>query len=238
MKIITNQIIAKIKSRTSPLSLEKLFPNNVVVVHSYSDWTNVILHVPAYRQKLHNLGLLQYSSDVHFLLSRLFLQPSKEITAVIHKTLTNRRHDFSKCIGLQIRMGGQLAVTKENKAFLKVQSVVQSMKNISKQYHNNEPVYLSTDSRLILRTIVANIGNHSIIQSNAFTIGHSSSHFNKQKKVDGMRRGICDVILASHCKPLYLTYSSSFGRLIYWLSINPLTYIINKSGEITFGSYK
>ena len=126
-----------------------------------------------------------------------------------------------------------MAASKERTEFLKVDTVIKGMKNISAEYTHNEPVYLSTDSLQIIPIIKSHIGNHSIIQSNAFSIGHSSTYHNNKKKLEAMKRGLCDIILASHCKPLYRTFYSSFGRMIYWLSTHSFSYILGDKDFIT-----
>ena len=88
-------------------SFEDLFPEQTIVFYAYIDWVYSIADIPEYRQKLKDLGLLTYSNDVHFLLSRLLLQPSQEIMSSILSSLNNKDNDFSNCIGLQIRMGGK-----------------------------------------------------------------------------------------------------------------------------------
>ena len=220
----------RISKQFKSKSFDELFPEQTIVFYAYIDWVYSITDIPMYKQKLKDLGLLTYSNDVHFLLSRLLLQPSQEIISSILSSLSDKDNDFSNCISLQIRMGGNMAASKERTEFLKVDTVVKGMKKISAEYTHNEPVYLSTDSLQIIPIIKSHIGNHSIIQSNAFSIGHSAS------RLDGMKRGLCDIILASHCKPLYRTYYSSFGRMIYWLSTHSFSYILSDKYFITKAS--
>ena len=233
IKYITNSVVSRFMKQVHKNNIDEYFPTEVVVVHTYKDWTYRIADIPMYKQKLKDLGLLTYSNDVHFLLSRLLLQPSQEIMSSILYSLNDKNNDFSKCIGLQIRMGGKMTAAKADKEFLKVDTVVKGMKNISVEYTHNESVYLSTDSLQIIPIIKSHIGNHSIIQSNSFTIGHSSTYHNNRKKTEAMKRGLCDIILASHCKPLYRTYYSSFGRMIFWLSTNSFSYILGDKDLIT-----
>ena len=233
MTFVTSPNATRFINDVDKQNIDDYFPTKVVVVHSYYDWTYRITDIPMYRQKLKDLGLLTYSNDVHFLLSRLLLQPSQDILSSILSSLNDKNNDFSNCIGLQIRMGGKMTNAKADKEFLKVDTVIKGMKNISVEYTHNEHIYLSTDSLKIIPIIKSHIGNHSIIQSNAFSIGHSSTYHNSKKKVEAMKRGLCDIILASHCKPLYRTYYSSFGRMIYWLSTNPFSYILSDNDFIT-----
>ena len=232
VKYVTNPVVSRFL-KVHNTNVDDYFSTTVTVIHTYSDWTYRIMNIPIYRQKLKDLGLLVYSNDVHFLLSRLLLQPSQEIMSSILSSLNNKDNDFSNCISLQIRMGGNMAASKERTIFLKVDTVIKGMQNISAEYTHYEHVYLSTDSLQIIPIIKSHIGNHSIIQSTDFSIGHSASKLHNEGMLDGMKRGLCDIILASHCKPIYRTYYSSFGRMIYWLSTSSFSYILSDKGFIT-----
>ena len=73
----------RISKQFKSKSFDELFPEQTIVFYAYIDWVYSITDIPMYKQKLKDLGLLTYSNDVHFLLSRLLLQPSQDIISSI-----------------------------------------------------------------------------------------------------------------------------------------------------------
>ena len=84
---MNNIKIMRISKQFKSKSFDELFPEQTIVFYAYIDWVYSITDIPMYKQRLKDLGLLTYSNDVHFLLSRLLLQPSQEITTSILSSL-------------------------------------------------------------------------------------------------------------------------------------------------------
>ena len=159
--------------------------------------------------------MFPYSKDYRSLLSRLLLHPTREIiSAILQVTNVN---DFNSCIGIQIRMGGENAESKENFVFLTKEAVKYNIDQIKKRYKQKEIFYISTDSPDIIPTVKSILYPHEIIQFSKYKVGHSSSAY-RNNTLDTIKRAISDAIVISNCNTLFLTNYSSYGHLIGWLS--------------------
>ena len=148
------------------------------------------------------------------------MQPSNEIQSEVLSILQNS--DMKHCIGVQMRTGGKLANKSEKHKFLSENRVKKVARTINEKYKNNEAIYLSTDSNKVIDIVRSLMNNHKVITSNQFSIGHSSLSKHNQ----GLKRAIVDMIVTSHCQPLYITYWSTFGMAINYLSYNVETVVM------------
>lgn len=174
------------------------------------------------------MGLYFYGKNPRAILSRLFLQPADDIKDTIFQVL--EKNDFAQCVGLQLRMGGSVANTKEYKSFLSYHNIHKLIQQIDVLERDHfKLLFLTTDASNLIQKELKQI-NMTIIESNAFSVCHSSIHFRNSNYKNCLKRAVVDSILMSHCDHMYVTYGSSYGRLCSWLSYNSKNRIINNTG--------
>ena len=174
------------------------------------------------------MGLYFYGKNPRAILSRLFLQPAHDIKDTIFQVL--EKNDFAQCVGLQLRMGGNVSNTIEYKSFLSQQSIRNIIQQIDVLERDHfKLLFLTTDASNLTQKELKQI-NMTIIESNAFSVCHSSIHFRNSNYSSCLKRAVVDSILISHCDHMYVTYGSSYGRLCSWLSYNSKNRIINNTG--------
>jgi len=136
-------------------------------------------------------------------------------------TETPCSYNLSNCIGIQVRMGGKTASAKEYVSFMKKEVLYEYLSRINIDHNNNETIFLSTDSELLIEDVKQKLSKHKTIVSHEYPIWHSGiNEFSRNKHMDGLKRAIVDAYLASQCNPIYITFYSSFGELIVYLSLN------------------
>lgn len=194
-------------------SFAENYPHHQLIITSYAEYP--IINNKEYTSILSNYQLFPYSNDYRSLLSRLLLHPTREILSAILQMINIE--DFHNCIGIQIRMGGNNAASKENFVFLSSDAVINNIQKFVQKYKTNEKIYLSTDSLNILPKVKELLKEHEVLQFSKYTVGHSSSIY-RNKTLDSIKRAISDAIAISNCKTIYLTNYSSYGHLISWLS--------------------
>lgn len=207
-------------------SLSKLLHHNVTKFSAYSDVSFLAVGRPVYDEIIKEAGLMSFYNDHHFLLSQLILQPNKELKSVIDRLET--QYNLTQCVGIQLRMGGRTATTKEGAVFLKWKTVEKVLKGINTKY-DNRTIFLTTDSPSLVPKIKSLLKNHPIAMTDAYEVGHTCRYFdNTSKHIQYLKRAIVDALMASKCNPLYTTNGSSYSRLIYWLSNNSTQHVIQK----------
>lgn len=202
-------------------TFNEIFPEKNIIIYCNQDTSIFLPSIVNANRNLKMIGLFDIGNNYHFLLYRLVIQPSNKINSEILSILHNP--DMKHCIGVQMRTGGELADKWEKHKFLSKARVNEYARSINEKYKNNEAIYLSTDSNKVINIVKKRMKNHKVITSTQFSIGHSSLSKHNQ----GLKRAIVDMIVTSHCQPLYVTYGSSFGIAINFLSYNTETTIMS-----------
>lgn len=174
------------------------------------------------------MGLYFYGNNTRAILARLFLQPADDIKDTIFQVLA--KDDFSQCVGLQLRMGGNVSNTVEYKSFLSQQSIRNIIQQIDVLERDHfKLLFLTTDATNRIQRELKLL-HMKIIESNVYSVCHSSTFFRNKEYLSCLKRAIIDSILISHCDHMYVTYGSSYGRLCSWLSYNSKNRIVNETG--------
>lgn len=192
--------------------------NKTIVISIHKDTIWIFKKIENIYQKLYNLGLLQknepFSVAVHRI-SRFLFCPNnkikKEINNLIHQ-LNNKKR-----IAYQLRMGGDLADTKEKVTFLTVKKLPQITTIINNITVSNCAIYVSTDSTFAL-DYIRNNTNKKIYYMNVFNRGYSSLKHNNKTVLSSLEGAIYDLGILSFSDELYYTQGSSYGLFASFLS--------------------
>lgn len=217
----------KLQKHIMQTGFTNAYPQSCVVIHSHSDTIFLAETIPTYNQTLQEFHLLNYTSDPRYLLYRLVLQPSQELISAILSTL--EQNNLQNCVAVQLRTGSSLASFKENHSFLSLKMVEKHLKKLNQILTRKEPIFLSTDSSKVSSSVSRWLSDHPIIVATNYSISHSGFANNRASDaLEGTKRGLLDVIVASRCKPIFYTQGSSFGRMIMYLSYDHSTWILNR----------
>ena len=147
----------------------------------------------------------------HYLeyISSFIFQPEKDIIDYANSVLLSMK---GIKVGIQLRFGGDVSVTKESGKFLNLDRfylVINQLKQIFREIHKPISVFLSSDSQKaadMLRPL-----NRSFFTASKYNIGHSG-------RSATMERAVTDIYILSRCDVLVYTFRSSYGRFARDLS--------------------
>lgn len=181
--------------------------------------------------ELKEVGILQPKDsffDYDRIMFRLMVNPSRSVRNVI---LEERSRVFQKrpILGVQIRVAGLLADTKESVSFIDEEA----LKNIPdlilstiQTFGFNRTlngIYLSTDSKIVENLLQDTIGGkYPILKTDLFRRGHSTG----SPKEDVIKRALVDMYMLAECDGLLTTQGSGFGGIAHALSQSRLRAII------------
>lgn len=154
-------------------------------------------------------------------LLHIFMNPRKEVRTILRltKTLLFQR---SYRIGVQLRMGGQLAATPESyqgiplKRFPEVAAQITKQINKSGHFFNETLVYVSSDSPQAVNELRKLLNPELLVADfPLFSYGHSDTNVNKRSShVEVVNRILADFYIVEQCDFVFVSWQSSFGRLM------------------------
>lgn len=107
-----------------------------------------------------------------------------------------------------------------------METVEEALQGINMKY-DNRPIFLSTDSPTMVPRVRDLLKSHVVVTADAYEVGHTRDQSGTgHKHQQYLKRAIVDALIASQCNPLYTTYDSSYGKMIYWLSNKSIRYLI------------
>lgn len=207
-----------------------IFPHDLTIINTFSDISCLTSDNDEYTQIFNSLGLYTYGPNPRAILARLFLQPSDELRNVIFRYLNN--YDFRNSVGIQLRLGGNIANTMESKRFLSYLTSRDRIREIDNAEQDSfRFLFITTDATKLIRGTDLDL-NMTVIETHDYSACHSSVHFGNPNYHDCLKRAVVDAILLSRCDHMYHTYGSSYGRLCHWLSYNKNNKEINEKGIV------
>lgn len=154
-------------------------------------------------------------------LLHIFMNPRKEVRTILRltKTLLFQR---SYRIGVQLRMGGQLAATPESyqgiplKRFPEVATQITKHINERGHFFNETLVYVSSDSPQAVNELRKLLNPELlVVDFPLFSYGHSDTNVNKKSShVEVVNRILADFYIVERCDFVFVSWQSSFGRLM------------------------
>ena len=150
-------------------------------------------------------GHIDYINIKHYLeyISSFIFQPKEYIVEYANSVLLSMK---GIKIGIQLRFGGEFAVSKEGGKFLnpdRFDLVLSQLTQIFKDIRKPFSVFVSSDSQSapdMLKPL-----NQSLITAAKYNIGHSG-------RSATMDRAVTDIYILSRCDVLIYTFRSSYGR--------------------------
>ena len=172
--------------------------------------------------RLRQIGFLKDNEgweEYHRYVIRLFFYPKPSLVKEIQQE--RRRIGLSSNqIGVHLRCGGYLADVNENVAMVTAEilsSIPQKMTELYNHHQggNETYFYLSTDSSFAAAYIVESMKPVTVVSTNLYCRGHSTIGLTSNST---LLRALMELHLVSQSNSLLLTSSSTFSRIIRWMS--------------------
>lgn len=195
--------------------------NNTLVIDDY--WIRITdQQKTTIVNRLRHCGVLNSNEgwdEYHTIVIRLFYYPNRELVREIiqeRKRIGPSAHQ----IGAHIRCGGYLADVNENVAMVTAEilsSIPQKMIELYNHHQggNETYFYLSTDSSFAAAYIVESMKPVTVVSTNLYCRGHSTIGLTSNST---LLRALMELHLVSQSNSLLLTSSSTFSRIIRWMS--------------------
>ena len=150
----------------------------------------------------------------------LLLNPEKELRKLL---LSEKQRLYHRPIhvGLQLRMGGNIADSQEQYHGIPPTRLPQVIKQVddlctSKGWNYSDvSIYVSSDSTAAISMVSSLAQNrYEVVSSTLFSRGHSGRSLDKSTYVQFMKTVIFDIYFLTDCDYFFVSWQSSLGRMI------------------------
>lgn len=200
-------------------NLNRLWNEELIVFHSITDMSHLILDNADHMRVMYRLGIANNSSSYdfkHYQLLHYAYQVLFTNTDVFMETINGWRPQFRKHrIGVQFRTGGKLANTHESSGYLNLDDVPLCVKTVNDycRKHNytldSVTIHVATDSNDVLMALQQAFPT-CIFVPPFRSVAHTS-FVTSRKRFESYYSALVDIALLRECEYLMLTSYSSFG---------------------------
>ena len=225
----------------------KIFGKHHLSFRTLSDLSCLVLPNPLYRNTLRHLGFDvpdrslvdrpngELDNYLRGQIARILLTPNAEISQAIYRNL-HKRSAYQHVMGVQLRTGGSLAITKEWGKFLGLSALENVGPCVQRELQRRgweekeTMLFLSTDTGLAYHRVESSLhGRVKVLTGEGFRAGHSSPYLSGGRHLEYLKRAIMDLVLLSQSEFLIVTYRSSYGTLAMRLALHNQTFILSNT---------
>ena len=177
--------------------------------------------------------------DVRRTLLRMVMNPEPRLRAMYMKERSQLiRKKYT--IGLQLRMGGDLANTYEDYRGVplkRIDEVINQVRNvtITKKWNGKVQLFISSDSSYVIELIRNKTRNEfPVVSSQLFVKGHTEFIMSK----DITRSVLVDMYYMSMADHVIVTWPSSLGRLMCFMNRHKCDAVLNWWNKDKKGNFK
>lgn len=217
----------------------KFLLTDAIHLLTYSDLTLSSLEPAVYAQDYQALGLLPTNIEgieadslglsLRSIWMRLLFNPKEDLCLRINSHLQNLHRRYM--IGMQIRLGGNYAnfhekVMMSSKGLMDAIRIVKEHMRQKGLTENDVFIFISSDSDMAVNTVREKFGSRCVYSADEYQIYHSAGatmRGDKKRWIDGIKRGIIDMMILKDSDFLVYSVKSSFGKFAHELQHSRLS---------------
>lgn len=224
---------AKTVSKVRTTHFSKFLLTDAIHIITYSDLTLASLEPAIYAKDFQALGLLPTNIEgikveslglsLRSIWIRLLFNPKEDLCLRINSHLQNLHSRYM--IGMQIRLGGNYANFHEktmmsSKGLMNAIRIVKEHMQQKGLTEDDVFIFISSDSDMAVNTVREKFGSKCVYSADEFHIYHSAHATmkgNKKRWLEGIKRGITDMMILKDSDFLVYSVKSSYGKFAHEL---------------------